>query len=414
MSIARRPADSRPAPGPQHVGAAHAGRGRGFHRGWRPGARSTPSTSSTGFALAIALVVAARHADRDRPRAGRDARRAPDPRGDDVPLDAHRRDRALAGPRPARPRRRAPLPPDRRDGFLRRVFAPRIVWERAKDPAVWRDLVYLLLVFFPLAIATFCIAVIVWARRRSASPPSRSRTGRAPGSSSARASDRHAAGGARLPRRRHRRARAAPVVPRASSRRRTGGRCASLLGPAPSERVEQLTRQRTEAVDAAVAERRRIERDLHDGAQQRLTALAIDLGRARAKLDSDPAAARDARRAGARGREARARRAPQPRARHPPGDPHRPRPRRGALGARRAEPRSGRDLGRHRRAAAGRDRVDGVLRRGGGARRTPPSTPPRRRLRVRVWRHGRRSRRRGRRRRRRRRARSSRAAGSRG
>jgi signal transduction histidine kinase len=42
-----------------------------------------------------------------------------------------------------------------------------------------------------------------------------------------------------------------------------------------------------------VAERRRIERDLHDGAQQRLTALAIDLGRARAKLDTDPAGARD-------------------------------------------------------------------------------------------------------------------------
>ncbi len=66
----------------------------------------------------------------------------------------------------------------------------------------------------------------------------------------------------------------------------------TLLGRRVTERVEQLTRQRTEAVDAAVAERRRIERDLHDGAQQRLTALAIDLGRARAKLDSDPEGAR--------------------------------------------------------------------------------------------------------------------------
>ena len=46
-------------------------------------------------------------------------------------------------------------------------------------------------------------------------------------------------------------------------------------------------------MDAAVAERRRIERDLHDGAQQRLTALAMGLGRARAKLDSDPEAARE-------------------------------------------------------------------------------------------------------------------------
>ena len=66
----------------------------------------------------------------------------------------------------------------------------------------------------------------------------------------------------------------------------------SLLGRRSAERVEQLTRQRTEAVDAAVSERRRIERDLHDGAQQRLTALAMDLGRARAKLDSDPEGAR--------------------------------------------------------------------------------------------------------------------------
>ena len=66
----------------------------------------------------------------------------------------------------------------------------------------------------------------------------------------------------------------------------------ALLGRRSAERVAELTQQRTEAVDAAVSERRRIERDLHDGAQQRLTALAIDLGRARAKLDSDPEAAR--------------------------------------------------------------------------------------------------------------------------
>ena len=44
-------------------------------------------------------------------------------------------------------------------------------------------------------------------------------------------------------------------------------------------------------VDAAEAERRRIERDLHDGAQQRLVALAMDLGMAKEKLASDPEAA---------------------------------------------------------------------------------------------------------------------------
>ena len=46
-------------------------------------------------------------------------------------------------------------------------------------------------------------------------------------------------------------------------------------------------------VDAADAERRRIERDLHDGAQQQLVSLAMNLGRAKAKLDTDPDGARE-------------------------------------------------------------------------------------------------------------------------
>jgi signal transduction histidine kinase len=45
-------------------------------------------------------------------------------------------------------------------------------------------------------------------------------------------------------------------------------------------------------VDASIDERRRIERDLHDGAQQRLVALAMDLGMARERMESDPASAR--------------------------------------------------------------------------------------------------------------------------
>ncbi|MBP2476615.1 signal transduction histidine kinase [Crossiella equi] len=53
-----------------------------------------------------------------------------------------------------------------------------------------------------------------------------------------------------------------------------------------------LRASRARGIDAAEAERRRIERDLHDGAQQRLVAVAMELGRAKAKLDSDPAAAR--------------------------------------------------------------------------------------------------------------------------
>jgi signal transduction histidine kinase len=63
----------------------------------------------------------------------------------------------------------------------------------------------------------------------------------------------------------------------------------NVLGP-PSDlaaRVTELTKSREMVVDAAEAERRRIERDLHDGAQQRLVALAMELGRAKAKFADD-------------------------------------------------------------------------------------------------------------------------------
>ena len=68
-----------------------------------------------------------------------------------------------------------------------------------------------------------------------------------------------------------------------------------LLGP-PSDlaaRVIELEVSRERVVGASEAERLRIERDLHDGAQQRLVALAMDLGRAKAKFADDPDAARD-------------------------------------------------------------------------------------------------------------------------
>src|ERR1700734_2202799 len=68
-----------------------------------------------------------------------------------------------------------------------------------------------------------------------------------------------------------------------------------LLGPRQDQlraRIGQLERSRAQVVDSAEAERRRIERDLHDGAQQRLVALAMDLGRAKARFADDPDAAR--------------------------------------------------------------------------------------------------------------------------
>ncbi|ARF81814.1 histidine kinase [Kitasatospora aureofaciens] len=55
-----------------------------------------------------------------------------------------------------------------------------------------------------------------------------------------------------------------------------------LLGPSRAqrlqERVDQLAVSRTDLIEAVDAERRRIERDLHDGTQQRLVSLAVNLG----------------------------------------------------------------------------------------------------------------------------------------
>ncbi|GAB2960695.1 histidine kinase [Amycolatopsis acidiphila] len=76
-----------------------------------------------------------------------------------------------------------------------------------------------------------------------------------------------------------------------------GSLALALLGPNRAKRLEvkaqHLQASRARGVDAAEAERRRIERDLHDGAQQRLVAVAMSLGRAKNKLDKDPQAVRE-------------------------------------------------------------------------------------------------------------------------
>ncbi len=60
-----------------------------------------------------------------------------------------------------------------------------------------------------------------------------------------------------------------------------------------AERVRVLTETRRDAVDTSAAELRRIERDLHDGAQARLVAVGMDLGTIEALLEKDPAKARE-------------------------------------------------------------------------------------------------------------------------
>lgn len=87
----------------------------------------------------------------------------------------------------------------------------------------------------------------------------------------------------------------APWVTRGLSRLSLG-MAEGLLGGGEADvlrqRVDTLEASRSDVVDAAEAERRRIERDLHDGAQQRLVALAMGLGLAKEKMESDPDAAK--------------------------------------------------------------------------------------------------------------------------
>jgi signal transduction histidine kinase len=68
-------------------------------------------------------------------------------------------------------------------------------------------------------------------------------------------------------------------------------RTKALLWPADPElagRVRRLTQTRTDAVDAATAELRRVERDLHDGAQARLIVVGMSLGAAERLIPTDP------------------------------------------------------------------------------------------------------------------------------
>ncbi|MEW1626292.1 sensor domain-containing protein [Streptomyces sp. NPDC089173] len=59
-----------------------------------------------------------------------------------------------------------------------------------------------------------------------------------------------------------------------------------------AQRVDRLTETRHEAVDTAASELRRIERDLHDGAQARLVAMGMNLGAIEALVEKDPAQAK--------------------------------------------------------------------------------------------------------------------------
>ena len=143
---------------------------------------------------------------------------------------------------------------------------------------------------------------------------------------------------------------------------------------ANAESRADLAASRARIVATADETRRRIERDLHDGAQQRLVSLALELRAAQAAMP--PAARR------ARGRTVSRRRGAWrafgrvagDRARDPSGDPGRGRPRAGAEDARPPVPDPRRARPARRGAAAGAGRGGDVLRRLGERSRTRPST----------------------------------------
>jgi signal transduction histidine kinase len=183
-----------------------------------------------------------------------------------------------------------------------RPLPPGSLWQRARvvagDPATWKDLAYFVLLL-PLGLAWFVLTTTVWlfALGFLTAPL----WYRIPGERLAMFNNGDTAWVVidSLPD-----ALAATVVGAAlcvaaawavRGMATVHGRLAlALLGPSQGQlraRVEALEASRDRAVDSAEAERRRIERDLHDGAQQRLVALAMDLGMARAKLATDPAAA---------------------------------------------------------------------------------------------------------------------------
>ncbi|MEV6317218.1 sensor domain-containing protein [Streptomyces sp. NPDC051776] len=190
----------------------------------------------------------------------------------------------VPAPDPVRPKRGGPMP---------------LIGAVLKDGASWRHLLYCVL-HFPWAVFAFCVSLVLWANAwglflyplwRWTLPHYGHQPGlQLYGSEDGR--DRFyldspfevavtSAAGLLL-------VLATPWVIRGFAHvDRT--MLAGLLGPSRlATRVTELESDRGIVVDTAAADLRRIERDLHDGAQARLVAIAMDLGLAKEKLLDDP------------------------------------------------------------------------------------------------------------------------------
>jgi signal transduction histidine kinase len=177
-----------------------------------------------------------------------------------------------------------------------RAEPPRASWwdklkVRLADPATWKDLVFLLLQF-PLGIASFVVATVVlgiaigllWAPAYYWAVPDGIEVGLFRADTLAEALALMPLGALAL----------FVGIPALGALGRLYGLLAAVLlgsnaDPELTAEVSNLRDARSRIIAAADAERRRIERDLHDGAQQRLVALALTLRMAEKRADEgDP------------------------------------------------------------------------------------------------------------------------------
>ena len=132
-------------------------------------------------------------------------------------------------------------------------------------------------------------------------------------------------------------------------------------------KIDELRASRERMLSIGLEERRRLERNLHDGAQQRLVSMALNIRLARAKLNEDPLAADQLLESAGDELDLGARGAARAGARDPSGGAHRPRARHRARDARQPRPGPGRAVRAPERAAARGNRAGGLLRSGRGA-----------------------------------------------
>jgi signal transduction histidine kinase len=177
------------------------------------------------------------------------------------------------------------------DGFFQKLFAP------FQDRTTWKELVYLWLVQPILSILNFTVSVTAWAVPLWAiTLPiyAIAWPGAAPDVGNSNRLDTPietlplaAAGLLLLP--------LVPWIIRGLARV-DAAVARGLLSPSRQDelegKIDTLRETQARSVDIAIADRRQIERDLHDGAQQRLLALGMNLGMALEKFESDPDEAR--------------------------------------------------------------------------------------------------------------------------